>query len=207
MPHQIFLTANCFSANYDSHGRGGLFYLFLSVKNAYTFFDDFHERLQDTTLRQTLDIPGIVKDFVKDEPDDGVDVWSMISGSLSMAAGVSSSNPFASASFGFLSGLSTTMGGMPDGSNPSDNDYAAKLSDWIGDAFDAAIERLDEITGALFGKEGYDQSLIPAEMKTQSFDNPVVNAFGDGQWLLPHPTSGTPEIMERMYRYMVSFQA
>lgn len=188
---------------YRAHGQTGLYAMYKSIETLKSFLDTLHTNLQDKAIKEILDIDEIVADFKRDESEENPNVLGLFSGMFTMAAGAAVASASISGPAGFLGGLTAFVSSLPQPEAKPDEDFGIRLSNFVGDSFESTRSHIDELLG-MFGEDGFDQDSIPAGMQKQSFDNPVVNVFGDGQWLLNHPNSGMGEYMKAAYNDMVS---
>ena len=91
---------------------------------------------------------------------------------------------------------------LPPAAN--EDDAGAEMSEKVQTHFEELRNFLDTLNGAVFGKPGYEQDLIPEAMLGSDWENPAVGALSDGRWLTADPTRGLDESMEKMYNRMVS---
>lgn len=199
------LLTTRFIADYMDAGHGGAYYLFYSLQKVREYFKTLRSALVIDTISQILNVPQIIKDFKMEDSDDNPNVWGIISGGFSVLAGTS---PHIAGPAGAAAAFTSIIGSLPDKA-ASEGDLEAKLSESIEHAFDETNKMIDDVTGAIFGQEGKNQDLIPKEMTKQAWDNTVVNALGDGQWLLKNVNvdwdgSRLEDRMEGMYNNMVS---
>jgi hypothetical protein len=88
-----------FSADFNAIGKGGLFYLFVSMKNFHGFMKEMRSRffeasfiagLQVGKMRQDLKIPD------GESTDNPIDAWAMLGAGFTIASGSSGAFPAAS---------------------------------------------------------------------------------------------------------------
>lgn len=177
--------------------------LYYSIVQAHTYLSELQEYLQDITLKSTLDITTINGDFKIEEPEEGPDMMGILGSSFSILSAVS--GPAAPA-FGVLSGLVYLVDAVTpeDDDRPDPDKVLAHLADSVKSAFTIASDKIEDIRDALFGGEGTDPSKIPGEMQTQTYDSPIMRAFGDGKWLVVDPIAGLRDNMIKMGHMMVS---
>lgn len=127
----------------------------------------------------------------------------IIAASLGILAGAGAASPLFAGSLGVIAGAASATGNIlpPQANN---DDAVPELAERVQTHFEDIRKYLDNLNGAVFGKSGFEQDLIPPEMIKQTFSNPAIGALGDGQWLSADPTAGLGDAMEEMYRRMVS---
>ena len=126
----------------------------------------------------------------------------IIAASLGILAGAGAASPLFAGSLGVIAGAAVATGNILPPA--ADNDDAGpELAQRVQTHFEEIRKYLDHLNGAVFGKPGFEQDLIPPEMIRQTFVNPAIGALGDGQWLSADPTAGLANAMEEMYRRMV----
>jgi hypothetical protein len=96
-------------ADFNELKLGGLYYLFVSLKNFHSYMRGLHGRFQDEAFLSSLSLSGMktelkIPDGTKDaEP---VDQWALLGGAFSIgAAGLGVLNPAAGATLGAVSGV------------------------------------------------------------------------------------------------------
>ncbi|PGH27049.1 hypothetical protein AJ80_01235 [Polytolypa hystricis UAMH7299] len=183
---------------YDEKEVAGAYHLYYSIQQARSFFTSFHERIQDNAIKEILDIEQVIADLKWRDSDDFPPVFALLAGAFTMISGATPFNAWVSGTTSFLGGAASFISSLPADSN-DDGDYSARLAAFVKQGFVALNEHVDTVTAVLFGDDP-DQDKIPAEMQKQSFDNAIVRAFGDGQWLLQNPTKNLKSDMDVMYR-------
>ena len=140
-------------------------------------------------------------DFEKDE-QASLNVAVIIAASLGILAGAGAASPLFAGSLGVIAGAAVATGNIlpPQADN---DDAGPELAERVQSSFEEMRKYLDNLNGAVFGKPGFEQDLVPQDMIKQDFPNPAIGALGDGQWLSADPTAGLADAMEEMYRRMV----
>lgn len=184
------------------YGVAGYF-LYYSLQQFHTFMKSFHDKIVDNGLKQGLNIIGIMDDL-KDPGSEDINAAGLMSGVLTVFAGLSvSSNPVA--------GAATTLAGVASiasnfASEPDVGTNGGKpLADRVLNQFNRLNDFINGVNSAVFGIPGFDpHKNIPVHMQRQSFASPAVKVLGDGQWLTADPTKGLGDVTDEMYRRMVS---
>ena len=158
-----------------------------------------HERLQDNIIKNILDVDIIQGDFEKHDDGD-VNPWAIVAGGLGAVGAVG--GPAAPVA-GIMAGVAGVIGETTN-SGEEETDGGPELATRVKSVFEQIRSQIDNISGAVFGKTGYGQDLIPVEAQRQSFGNAAVNVLGDGQWLVANPTDGLAEAMDDFYHRTVS---
>ena len=168
---------------------------------------ELQDKIQYETIKETLDINTLVTDFTEPKNDDP-NVLFILSAVFGMGGAVAPSSPAVAGAQGFLSGMFSLLGNLEPvepGDNPDEWENGSKLAQINKSAFTQATNQTNMVRNIVFGdKNAQDASKLPKEMLKQSFDNPIMNFFGDGQWLVADATKGLDKAMENFYFRMVS---
>ena len=193
-----------FIDDYVEAGHGHAYLLFYQLEKIRNYFSTLENALDRETMKKQLELPQMAEDFKSKKPDEQPEVFGIVSASFGL---IGAMVPQVAGPAGVVGSLSGLVGAATKEENEPDVDYGelhAMLSLKLEDAFTKISNRMQEIVFAIFGEEGYDQALIPAEMTKQSWDNSVVNVLGDGQWLIAHASDGVDELVDSMYTTLVS---
>ena len=126
-----------------------------------------------------------------------------MSGALAFGAAIGGSNPASVAILGAFSGI-TAIINEKDQDGESDVDLSEiGLSNMLSDTCDGAKGRIEDILQAVTGYPGSSEADIPHEMKMQNgegkgYEHAISYLFGDGQWLVDHPTEGLAENFDKV---------
>ena len=127
-----------------------------------------------------------------------------------MLGGAAAANPAVGGGLGALSGFATIMGEIPtdEAEMPDLAATEAGLQAGINDVCESMRGSIMNTLKAVMGVPGSSEADIPWEMKMKDGeDTGYVHAisylFGNGQWLLDHPTDGLEEVFSDLEIHMV----
>ena len=191
-------------ASSGDYRESGEYFLYYSLQQFRAFTSSFHERLQDDTIREILDIFRVQGDFEWHEDGD-LNVPILIAGGLGIMAGFVAFNPLLAGILGVAAGMAVIMGNVDPPAAPIADTGDKELGVLVQSAFEQMRDAIGNIDGAVLGNPGYGADLIPAEAQVGTkHASPAMGVLGDGRWLRADPTEGLTEAMDKMFYHMVN---
>jgi hypothetical protein len=128
----------------------------------------------------------------------------LLGSSLGILSAMMAANPEAAAAAAVFSGIASIIGVTTAPKGPTEIDYTPKLDRMVLDAFSETRNHLDRLMETIAGAADTHQNELPIEMQTQSFDNPIINVFGDGKWLQANPGKKVEDTYDVFFHHFVS---
>jgi chitinase len=187
--------------DFNDIGKGGLFYMFLSLKNYFLWMSQLSIELDQQmssisdssvpTMRKALRISG--------SPPAELNVLSILSAAFTIASGPTAAMAPVAGYFAGTAGLFSMFGatvgsGTVSPDDPIDAEGSARTL--IGDTRDEGIKNIKKLIAAVFGYQ-VAQSDIPKAMLVgdSKYKNPVVRVFGWGGWVRSVTLKGMEEFV------------
>ncbi|CAG7560691.1 unnamed protein product [Fusarium equiseti] len=191
----------CSIEDFNDIGKGGLFYMFLSLKNYFLWMSQLSIELDQQmssisdssvpTMRKALRISG--------SPPAELNVLSILSAAFTIASGPTAAMAPVAGYFAGTAGLFSMFGatvgsGTVSPDDPIDAEGSARTL--IGDTRDEGIKNIKKLIAAVFGYQ-VAQSDIPKAMLVgdSKYKNPVVRVFGWGGWVRSVTLKGMEEFV------------
>lgn len=146
------------------------------------------------------------------EKPDAPNAWAIASGVFGIGSALSGSNPAAAGTLSAFSGIAGIFGEVmkePD-NTPSLASSEGELAVLIDDVCHRTKDRIIKALEAVMGVPGSSEADIPQEMKAvydetngSRYVHAISYLFGNGQWLLDHPTDGLSDVFDNAELRMV----
>lgn len=154
----------------------------------------------------------LIREIGDDEPEP-LNAMAILAGIISIGAAGTSANPAAAGVLGGMAGIASIIGeAYKDESNVPDLAATqAGLESGLDLVCKSTKDRIMNVLEAVMGVPGFSEADIPWEMtKKNGEDTGYVHAnsylFGNGQWLLDHPTDGLSNTFDDLELHMVRFK-
>jgi hypothetical protein len=139
-----------------------------------------HTQLQDSTLKNSLDIGTMIEDFGAD-PSNDVDPFSVIAACLTVAAG------FAAPAATIAGPITVAVGAFSLASNYGTGDppdLEASLDSQLGQVFDNARDQLQLTLSGIFGGSYGEFNTNDLPMQTGVYREALARFYADGKFLI-----------------------
>ncbi|KAH8587655.1 hypothetical protein B0O99DRAFT_641003 [Bisporella sp. PMI_857] len=182
-------------SDFNNIGKGGLYYLFISMRNFHSFMSEFRDRLVVGNFIKTLALDDMKANLnISGQSQEPFNVFGLLSSALGIGSALAGANPIASGALGAMSGIMSILGDVttPEPKNLGEGAQEA-LQELIKEGLVEGLKTIDDTIAAIFGKQGTSQNLIPQSMRKGEGKHAAVQVFGYGQWLLDHPNISLEE--------------
>ncbi|KAK6527659.1 hypothetical protein TWF694_004639 [Orbilia ellipsospora] len=160
-----------------------VFFIRSAASTCHRLLSGFLTQLSDAILLQSLQISTLLSDF--GPPESGFNVFGVLSGAFSIAAGLATPDPIVSASFGALSGVFGIAGSAPDSSGDFQNDIQTALAT----AFSQTRNQVINLAKVIFG--GDTNTAILSQLTPNVANQEMTDIgkfFSGGRFLIPGTT-------------------
>lgn len=150
--------------------------------------------------------------FAGPEKPDAPNAFAIASGIFGIGSALSGANPPAAGALSAFSGIAGILGELikdPD-NTPSLASSEGELAVLIDNVCHGTKDRIIKALEAVMGVPGSSEIDIPQEMKAvydetngSRYVHAISYLFGNGQWLLDHPTDGLSDVFDNAELRMV----
>ncbi|PCD34001.1 hypothetical protein FGRA07_09156 [Fusarium graminearum] len=192
-------------ADFNKKGKGGLYYMFLSLQNFFNWYSQFIQEFDQNMSYSAGNVSVIRKGLSIGEsnPSASIDILSILAAAFTIASGPAAPIAPLGGAFAGLGGLmsmysATTGDDVTVGNDAIDAEGSASAA--ISNMRKAGIDSAKKLIAAVFGKQGHPQSDIPEAMLVgdSKYKNPVVRVFGWGGWVRDSALGGLEELVTGM---------